>query len=300
MKKSNRRQFLQHSAFVGSSLLIPAGLENHLFAAAQKGQGIKFGLCTYLWGKDDDVPTLIANCVKSGLTGIELRVEHKHMVEPELTAGQRKKVRKQFADSPVKLVGFGTNEAFHYTDPEQVRNNIERAKAYIKLSFDCGGSGVKVKPNDLPKEVEHEKTFDQIAKALEELGRFAADYGQEIRLENHGQCARIPYMKAIIDRVSAKNVGLCWNCNAPIDYAEPGLTAHFRSVRNRLASTMHVHEIPTGQYPYDEFVGQVVEMDYQGWFLFECHKSSNDYVSAAIELRKKYEALICAAAKSAK
>ncbi|MDO5565588.1 MAG: sugar phosphate isomerase/epimerase family protein [Planctomycetia bacterium] len=300
MKNSNRRQFLKNTALLGSTLLLPTCLaENSIFAATEKNTGIKFGLCTYLWGKDDDLPTLITNCEKAGLAGVELRVEHKHLVEPELTADQRKEVRKRFADSPVKLVGFGTNEAFHYEEADRVKACIERAKAYVKLSADCGGLGVKVKPNDLPKKVAHEKTFDQIAKALEELGRFAADYGQEIRLENHGQCARIPYMKAIIDRVSAKNVGLCWNCNT-VDYEEPGLTAHFRSVRNRLASTMHVHEIPTGKYPFDEFVGQVVEAKYQGWFLFECHKVVKDYVSASIELRKKYQALIDAATKGTK
>ncbi|MDD3588179.1 MAG: twin-arginine translocation signal domain-containing protein, partial [Thermoguttaceae bacterium] len=119
IKNSNRRQFLKNTALLGSTLLLPACLaENTSFALATTGdKRIKFGLCTYLWGKDDDVPTLIANCEKAGLPGVELRVEHKHLVEPELNADQRKEVRKRFADSPFKFVGFWTNEAFHYDDP---------------------------------------------------------------------------------------------------------------------------------------------------------------------------------------
>jgi sugar phosphate isomerase/epimerase len=70
---------------------------------------IKFGLVTYLWGKDMDLVTLIDVCEKSGLAGVELRTEHAHGVEPQLSKNQRAEVRIRFADSPVSLVGYGSN-----------------------------------------------------------------------------------------------------------------------------------------------------------------------------------------------
>ncbi len=37
---------------------------------------MKFGLVTYQWGKDWDLPTLISNCEKCGYEAVELRTQH--------------------------------------------------------------------------------------------------------------------------------------------------------------------------------------------------------------------------------
>lgn len=292
MFQTNRRDFFAKTSLFGLAALMGTNFLNgeNLFAES-KGKGIKIGLCTYLWGKDDDLPQLIKHCQAAGITGIELRCEHKHAVEPELGAKERAEVRKRFADAGMTLVGFGTNEDFHHPDLERVRQRLNRAKEYVQLSADCGGFGVKVKPNDLPKNVEQSKTTAQIAAALNELGRFAAELGQEIRLENHGGCAPIPIMKEIIDQVTEKNVGLCWNCNA-IDTREPGFVPNFTSVQDRLASTVHVHEIPTDKYPYEDLIRLLKEIDYQGWLLLECHRTPSDLVAQIVEQRQLFEKLL--------
>lgn len=290
MTQLSRRDFLC-GTLAGAAALAGAPL---LADTPKKGSNIKTGLCTYLWGANWDLPTLIANCAQAGLGGVELRVQHKHGVEPELGKAQREDVRKRFADSPITLVGFGTNEDFHHTDPARVRHCIERAKEYVILSADCGGSGVKVKPNDLPKGVDQKKTTAQIAAALNELGKFAADYGQQIRLENHGGCAPIPIMKEIIEQVTEKNVGLCWNCN-PCDMNEPGFVENFRSVITRLGATIHVHDPLTPKYPYEEMIPLLVEQDYDGWLLLECSNTVADGVAAMARSREYYEELIAKA-----
>ena len=69
---------------------------------------IAFGLVTYMWGADWDVPTLLANCKKTNVLGVELRTTHKHGVEPNLDDKQREAVRKQFVAAGVTLVGTST------------------------------------------------------------------------------------------------------------------------------------------------------------------------------------------------
>ena len=95
-------------------------------AAQKPGSKMKFGLVTYLWGQNWDLPTVIANCEKAGVLGVELRTEHAHKVESSLTRGPTAgDVKKRFADSNVTLVGLGTNFAFHYPDENRVRKEIE-------------------------------------------------------------------------------------------------------------------------------------------------------------------------------
>jgi sugar phosphate isomerase/epimerase len=294
MIRGTRREFLKSSAVFGAGIMAAGPLGQILPAVEKAGSKMKFGLVTYLWGQDWDLPTLIANCEKTGVLGVELRTEHAHGVEASLTEAQRREVKKRFADSRVTLVGLGTNFAFHYPDANRLEKEIEGARQYIKLAYDCGASGVKVKPNDLPKGVPYEKTIEQIGEALNELGRFGADYGQEIRLEVHGGCSLLPTMKAIMDVATHPNVGVCWNCNGQ-DLEGQGLEYNFHLVRPRFGRTVHVRELNIGDYPYQELMNLLVATDYDGWVLLEARTKPADRVQALAEQREVFEQMIAVA-----
>ena len=108
MDPIDRRRFLKTSAGIAAGLL-PASLSTISCLGEQERRRpskIRFGLVTYQWGKDWDLPTLIANCQKTGTEGVELRTTHKHGVEPSLNASQRREVKARFADCPVTLIGI--------------------------------------------------------------------------------------------------------------------------------------------------------------------------------------------------
>lgn len=164
---SSRRSFLLKSMAAGLGITTLGQLP---LAAFAKKSNMKLGLVTYQWGKDWDLPTLIANCEKSGLLGVELRTEHAHGVETSLSSRERREVKNRFADSPVTCVGYGSNFAYHYADQAKVRQNIEGTKEYLKLCKDIGSSGIKVKPNGLPEGVPKEKPSRKLLPPLMRLG----------------------------------------------------------------------------------------------------------------------------------
>jgi sugar phosphate isomerase/epimerase len=296
----DRRDFLKQSLRLGSGVLLAGPLETMLARAADKSASkIKLGLCTYRWGEDWDLPTAIANCEKAEVLGVELRTGHKHGVEPGLSAAQRKDVKKRFADSPVAFIGLGSNESFHDVDLQAVRQAIENAKGFIKLSHDVGGSGVKVKPNDLPKGVPQKKTTEQIGRSLNELGRFAADFGQQVRLEVHGRggAARLPVIKEIMDVADHPQVAVCWNCNDE-DLLDGGLEHNFNLVRKRLGATTHIHELNGGKYPFQDLIRLLARADYAGWLLLECGQTVKDGVAAMIEQRHVFERMVANARRT--
>lgn len=253
---------------------------------------MKLGLVTYQWGKSMDLMTLIDTCEKSGVLGVELRTEHAHGVEPSLSKAERLEVKKRFADSSAVCVGSGTNHDFHHADPAELRANIEGVKAFVKLSHDVGGSGVKVKPNAFVDGVPHEKTIEQIGRSLNELGEFASDYGQEIRLEVHGrQTSELPVVKRIMEFAESRSVGVCWNCNDQ-DLNGAGLEANFDMVKERFGRIAHVREFNVGDYPYPKLMELFVKMDYSGWILLECRTNPEDKLKAMIEQRELFEALV--------
>jgi hypothetical protein len=300
MSRSTRREFLQQTASLGAIALGAGALTKTAWAAPQLGEGIRLGMVTYTWGQDWDLPTLLANMEKAKFFGVELRTSHAHKVEPTLSPAERAEVKKRFADSPVKLVGLGSTQDYHRPDPAAVEKSIEETKEFIKLSHDVGGTGVKVRPNDLPKDIPIEKTTEQIGKALNVVGRFAADYGQEIRLEVHGShgSARVPTAKMIMDHVDQPNVGLCWNSNVS-DLEDPGLEQNFNSVRARLSHTTHVRQLDSTDYPFAELIRLFVKTDYQGWLLLEAggKKPPEDRIQAMIYQRELFESMVAAARK---
>lgn len=262
------------------------------------GSQMKMGLVTYLWGKDWDLPTLITNCTKAKTLGVELRIEHAHAVTRSLSAAQRKTVRQQFEDSKVTCLGMGTNQAYHYADAARVRKEIEGTKDFIKLSHDIGGTGVKVKPNGFPKGVSQEKTIEQIGKSFNEVAKFAADYGQEIRVEVHGKGTQeLHHMKAIMDVADHPNVKVCWNCNME-DLIGDGLEHNFNLVKDRFGDTVHIREVNVGEYPYPELVKLLAQIDYKGWILLECRTDPADKVKAMKEQRKLWKKMLKQAQKS--
>jgi len=291
--KISRRNFISDSAKAAAGVM--AGCFAHGYGVGlekSKGSQIRFGLVTYLWGKDWDLPTLIRNAQKTGISGVELRIEHAHGVEVELNQKQRYEVKLRFQNSPVELVGLGTNWAFHYTDQEQLKKEIENAKASLKLSYDVGGSGIKVKPNALPKEVPPEQTFEQIGKSLNEIGTFAAEYNQQVRVEVHGQDTQhLPNMKKIFDHVNKSNVTICWNCNSQ-DLDGRGLEYNFNLVKERLGDIVHLRELDSGEYPYQQLFDLFVLMDYQGWFLLEARSNPPDRIKALAEQRELFTKMI--------
>jgi sugar phosphate isomerase/epimerase len=274
--------------------IVTAGPLGRIVTAQQPASKMKFGLVTYLWGQDWDLPTVIANCEKTGVLGVELRTEHAHRVESNLTVAQRQEVKQRFADSPVTLVGLGTNFAFHYADSDRVQKEIEGAKQYIKLAADCGASGVKVKPNDLPKGVPYEKTIEQIGRSLNELGKFAAGYNQQVRLEVHGSCSLLPTIKAIMDVASHPSVAVCWNSNSQ-DLEGEGLAYNFNLVRSRFGKTAHIRELTIADYPWQELMNLFVATDYDGWVLLEARTKPQDRVKALAEQREAFEQMVAKA-----
>lgn len=289
-----RRRFLTTSAGAAAGLFCGASGLGELAAADSKPSTgkMQLGLVTYNWGKDWDVPTVIKNCEATGFEGVELRSTHKHGVEITIDAKRRQEVKKRFADSKVELVGLGSACEYHSPDPAVVKKNIEETKAFVKLCKDVGGSGVKVRPNGIPKDVPIEKTLEQIGKSLREVAKFGADHGVDIRVEVHGRngSAELPNIQRMMEVADHPNAVVCWNCN-PTDLIGRGLKHNFDLVKDRIG-TVHIHDLRSTSYPWKEIFSLLKGSNFAGWALLEEGKVPTDIVTAMHENRAAWNQLV--------
>lgn len=231
---------------------------------------MELGLVTYQLAQSWSIEEIIERCSKTGFTTVELRTEHAHGVEPEMPKAQRSEVKQRFADSPVRLVGLGSTCEYHSADPQELRAQIERTKAFVELAADVGAMGVKVRPNRFQEEhgVSKEATLEQIGRALSECGEAAQAAGVEIWLEVHGrETAHPPYIHRIMEVCDHPAVGICWNSNRQ-DVVDGSVAEYFNLLRPWLRSC-HITELWNPDYPYDELFTLLVKTGYDRFTLAE-------------------------------
>jgi sugar phosphate isomerase/epimerase len=272
---TTRRTFLKSAALTAVAMPFASAAEAKPQPTFITGKSkMKLGTVTYNIAKDWDVPTIIKNCTESKFEGVELRTTHKHGVEVNLTKDQRAEVKKRFADSPVELMGLGSAFDYHTPDQQKLRADIAATKEYIVLAHDVGAGGVKVRPNAFPKGVAKEKTLEQIGKSLRELGEFAAQHGQQIRLEVHGSETQFPpHIKTIMDIADHKNVGVCWNSNQT-DLDGEGFDHNFNLLKNKIF-TVHMRDLYLDEYPFRKLLAVLNQIGFNGYCLAEIPESND-------------------------
>ena len=296
-KDLSRRDFLSRGLCVTAGVAATAALtscDSMKTAETEKNPArTRFGFTTYQWGNDWDVPTLIGNCSKAEVFGVELRTSqsYAHGVELELDARQRLEIKKRFEDSPVRLVGIASGERYDSPDKAELNLAIENTKAYIKLSRDVGSSGVRVFPNSFHEGVPREKTVEQIADALNVIGAFAADYGQEVRLEAHGDAGELPTIRAIMDRVVQPSVRVKLNSDKR-DTTGEGFEYKFNLVKDLLGETLHLHNLKDTEFPFQHQMDLLVRAGWSGWQLLEASDKVPDRVEALIEQRRIWDQML--------
>jgi len=228
---------------------------------------MKLGIVTYQIGKDWDVPALIDMCQKTGMQGVELRTQHAHGVELELSSQERKDVRNRFGDGGIEIAGLGSTCEYHSDDAAVVRENVEQTLAFAQLAADLGCPGVKVRPNGLQDDVD--ASLEQIGKALNECGKGAADCGVQIRCEVHGKGTSDPrHMKTIMDHADHPNVAVCWNSNPREPDEDGSIRGAFDLLKNRIG-LVHITELHRQNYPWIELFALLKASGYNGYTLAE-------------------------------
>lgn len=274
--KNSRRSFIQ-TATLGIAALTPgiskANVIEMKSVVRRINPPLKLGLMTYNMGKDWDIETIIKNCTETGLVHAELRTTHKHGIELSLSKQERAEVKKRFEDSSLEAISLASAFKYHFTDQEELRQNIEGTKEYLQLAADVGAIGIRVFPDAFPEGVSREKTMEQIGKALAEVGQFGYNVGVDVRVCVHGNgTGNVPIIKKIIDYSNSDHVYVNWNCMAS-DAEGEGLTKNFNMVKNRIRG-VHMHELYSN-YPYRDFLQLLRDSSYKGYCNIEISESSD-------------------------
>ncbi len=250
------------------------------------------GLMTYMVGSKWDIDTIIKNCKEAQFEHVQLRTTHAHGVELTLTAAQRAAVKKRFADAGL-AISLASAYQYHFTDPAELRRNIEGTKQFLQLAADVGALGVRVFPNAVPEEGDpsKEKILEQIGKSVSECATTGYNLGVQLRLEEHGRgTANIPVIRQILDYADNPHVYIIWN-NSDSDYTGEGLPKgyegmsledQFNLVKGRIGN-VHLRELFT-DYPWRRLFRLLGNSGYKGY----CDIELSDESCEPVRMMKNY------------
>ena len=267
MNNLNRRGFLSAAAVAAGAGALPGEVQQ----PSAKGT-FHLGSVTYNLLQGFDVETIIKTLESVGFEAVELRTEHKHGVEPSLSAEERARIRRRFESSKVRLLSYGTTCRFQSPDPEERKKQLEIAKRFVDLARDTGALGIKIQPMGLPPDVPQETSIEYFGASMRELGDYGASKKVEIWMEVHGQGTQNPPVAAALLKAAGhENVGACWNCN-PTDVQNGSVKESF-ALLGRYIRNVHLHELSDGKYPFREFFALLQQSGYNRYTLSEVAES---------------------------
>ena len=127
--------------------------------------------------------------------------------------------------------------------------------------------------------------LEQIGHSLHELGDFARQHGQVIRLEVHGPGTSFPpNIRRILDVADHPSVGACWNCNAT-DLDGEGWDHNFDLLKDKIFS-VHMTDLFQENYPYRKLLLRLNGIHFTGFCLAEIPPSGDP-----VRVMKYYRAI---------
>jgi hypothetical protein len=113
-----------------------------------------------------------------------------------------------------------------------------------------------------------------------------------IQLENHGSAGRLTTLKLVMAQVTQKNAGIKLNSDAK-DAVDGAFEANFNLVKNRLADTLHFHDLNAAGFPYQLQCNLLMDIGWNGWWLPELDKPMpTDLLAGLKEQRRIWDQLI--------
>jgi sugar phosphate isomerase/epimerase len=262
---------------------------------------MKLSLLTYNMARTWELPKVIEMARAGGFAGIEFRAEanHKHGVELDTTAEQRREIRDRIQDGYLEIACIGLSSRFDTPNETKRREIVERSKQYADLAAAVGCRRLRVFGNDMPKQgveegsppPDRDTVIAYVADALLDIASYAEPRGVEVLLEMHGQFNYWHFARRAIEIAGHPGLGIVYNCDNR-DLVAGSVASTYERVRH-LVRHVHMHAFTRG-YPYPELFGLLQRDGYTGYLSSEIDAevpTSEDYLLMYAQLFRAWAAL---------
>lgn len=151
---------------------------------------------------------------RSGYDGVELRLIDGELVDPAMSAGDRRRVRGACAAAGLPVAALDSSIRVAGTDkPERILADID---AFLGLAAEWGASSIRVFGGELPEgEPARSERIKAAAGLLEHAAGRAEEVGVRIGVETHDAFLASATVAELLAEVPSAWVGAVWDSHHP-------------------------------------------------------------------------------------
>lgn len=221
---------------------------------------------------------------RTGFAAMELRGLQGNMdlpSRPEFSPARIGQSKKEVASRGLRISCVSSSANLHDTDPQKHLQHLADARRFIDVASNLGAPYVRVFGNKLIGS--RDQAIEHIAASLDELGDYAGPKNVTVLVESHGDLTDSPTLRAILEKVSSRHVGLLWDAHHtyvsgkedPVfTVSQLGKYIRHTHLKDSVVEGDKVHYVLTGRgdVPVKRQVQSLVESGYQGYYSFEWEK----------------------------
>ena len=153
-----------------------------------------------------------------GYDGVELRLLDGEIIDADLAAGERRRIRDTFAAASVPICCLDTS--VRVAADGDLAATIAELRAFVALAHEIGAPCVRVFGGESPAAWTREAAFDRAAAVLNGAAADAEAAGVAVVLETHDAFASARNVAEVLGRIDSRAIGALWDTHHPYRMGE--------------------------------------------------------------------------------
>ena len=227
---------------------------------------------------------VIDEASRMGYDGIEVRGIQDELYLPNLKPFMSENLDntlKDLKERGLEICCLDTSCIFH--DDNIFDASLKEGIATINLAKYMGIPYIRVFGDRIPDVGKKDETIKQVAKGIEQLGRYAEDKGVIVLQETHGAFSNSDYLLEVLDKASSPAIGVIWDIANPFEENNESIYETYRKLSKYIKHThikdikvsdksIQVHMPGKGDLPIEDIISLLKGNGYNGWLSFEWEK----------------------------
>lgn len=224
-----------------------------------------------------------------GYDGVELRLLDGEIINADLPAGDRKRIRDAFTAANLPICCLDTS--VRVAADGDLAATVDELRAFVALAREIDAPFVRVFGGESPADWSPEAAFDRAAAVLNGAAPDAEAAGVAIVLETHDAFASAKSVAEVLRRAPSKAIGALWDTHHPYRMGEQPdevmdllgdriLHVHVKDARRNDAARTgwDLLLLGEGEVPVQDSLVTLRRRGYDGWIAVEWEKKWHPHI----------------------
>jgi sugar phosphate isomerase/epimerase len=221
---------------------------------------------------------IASKAVEYGFDGVELRIGGKQHIDPSMSVGERKAVRKLFEDCNIEICSISGYSHFCSDNEKELNQNMDLLLSNIELAHDLGAPYVRTFIGQYPETMTEDKASEIAAKYLNICGEKAIKKGVKVLIETHDAFGTARQVGKILSIIRNEGVAVLWDIHHTCSGGETPEQTY--AILGKLIKHIHMKDaqgdavcmMGMGNLPIREIIDLLNDKGYKGYLSLEWEK----------------------------